>query len=134
MVEGLARHALFADASAETLAELADTVREETFREGEWVLREGNDNCGLHVVLEGAAAIVIDGEERAVLHEGMFFGEISALLGEPVSADVVARTPLRCAVIGRDELIPFLLANSSVTFRLLQAEVRRLADTTRWRA
>ena len=64
----------------------------------------------------------------------MFFGEISALLGEPVAADVFARTHLRCAVIDRDDLFPFLLANPSVTLRLLQAEARRLADSNRWQA
>ena len=41
----------------------------------------------------------------------MFFGEISALLRRAASpADVFARTHLRCAVIDRDELFPFLLA------------------------
>lgn len=132
MAESLARHALFADVPAATLGELAIEVQE--FAEGEWVLRAGEENCGLHIVLEGEAGVVIDGTERAVVHSGMFFGEISVLLDEPVAADVFARTPLRCAVIDRTELFPFLLANPTVTLRLLQAEVRRLADTNRWRA
>jgi CRP-like cAMP-binding protein len=132
MAESLARHALFADVPEATLGELAIEVQE--FAEGEWVLRAGEQNCGLHIVLEGEAGVVIDGTERAVVHAGMFFGEISVLLDEPVAADVFARTPLRCAVIDRTELFPFLLANPTVTLRLLQAEVRRLADTNRWRA
>jgi CRP-like cAMP-binding protein len=132
VAESLARHALFADVPAATLGELAIEVQE--FAEGEWVLRAGEENCGLHIVLEGEAGVVIDGTERAVVHSGMFFGEISVLLDEPVAADVFARTPLRCAVIDRTELFPFLLANPTVTLRLLQAEVRRLADTNRWRA
>ncbi len=37
-------------------------------------------------------------------------------------------------MIDRDRLMPFLLANPAVTLRLLQAEVRRLADTNRWLA
>jgi len=41
--------------------------------------------------------VVIDDRERAILHAGMFFGEISALLGDPVGAGIVARSPLRCA-------------------------------------
>ena len=35
--------------------------------------------------------VVLDGHELAVLKKGSFFGEISALLGEPAVADVVAR-------------------------------------------
>jgi CRP-like cAMP-binding protein len=132
VAESLARHALFADVPEATLGDLAIEVQE--FAEGEWVLRAGEENCGLHVVLEGEAGVVIDGVERAVVHAGMFFGEISVLLGEPVAADVFARTPLRSAVIDRARLMPFLLANPAVTLRLLQAEVRRLADTNRWLA
>ena len=62
------------------------------------------------------------------MHAGMFFGEISVLLDEPATAGVVARTPLRLAVIDRSALMPFLLANPTVTVRLLQAEARRISD------
>jgi CRP-like cAMP-binding protein len=134
VVEGLAKHALFADVPADVLEKLADAMTEESFAEGEWILREGTENSGLRIVLDGEAGVVIGGEERSRIHSGMFFGEISVLLGEPVAADVFARTPLRCAAIGRDDLIPFLLANPGVTLRLLQAEVRRLADMNRWLA
>lgn len=134
MVESLARHALFADVPADALAGLDVAIREVEFNEGDWILRAGTENCGLHVIIEGEAGVVIDGEERSRFHAGMFFGEVSALLGEPVVADVFARTHLRCAVIDRGDLFPFLLANPSVTLRLLQAEVRRLADSNLWRA
>jgi CRP-like cAMP-binding protein len=77
---------------------------------------------------------VLEGADVLMLHAGMFFGEISTLLDEPVPADVVARSPLRCAVVERDKLMPFLMANPSVAVRLLQAEARRVADTYRWRA
>ncbi len=134
MADSLARHALFADVPADELDALTGEIGVREFGEGEWVLRAGEANSGLHVILEGEAGVVIDGVERTVIHSGMFFGEISALLDEPIAADVFARTPLRCAVIDRTDLFPFLLANPSVTLRLLQAEVRRLADTNRWRA
>jgi CRP-like cAMP-binding protein len=98
------------------------------------VLGAGDENAGLFVILEGEAAVVLEGVEIHMLHSGMFFGEISALLSEPVGASIAVRSALRCAVIDRDKLMPFLLANPSVTLRLLQAEARRLADTYRWRA
>jgi CRP-like cAMP-binding protein len=130
----LGRLALFADLPEETVAELASSVRDEHWGEGEWILRQGEENCGLRIILEGEAGVVIDGIDRAVLHAGMVFGEISALLDEAVTASVVARAPLRCALIDRAELIPFLLANPTVALRLLQAEARRLADANRWHA
>lgn len=134
MVESLARHALFADVPADVLAALGDAIRVVEFNQGDWILRAGDENSGLHVIIDGEVGVVIDGEERARFHAGQFFGEISALLTEPIAADVFARTHLRCAVIDRSDLFPFLLANPSVTIRLLQAEVRRLADSNQWRA
>jgi CRP-like cAMP-binding protein len=124
--------ALFADLPPESLEALAASMQEEEFGEGEWILREGQANAGLRVILEGEVTVVIHGMDRAVLHAGMFFGEISVLLDQPVGASVVSRSPLRCAHIDRADLIPFLLANPSVTLRLLQAEARRVDDANRW--
>jgi len=134
VVESLGRLALFADLTPDALTELGAVAREATYPEGEWVLREGEENSSLHVVLAGEAGLVVAGVERLTFHHGMYFGEISALLGDPVAASVFARTELRCAVVDRDQLFPFLLANPSVTLRLLQAEARRLADTNTWLA
>ena len=134
LAESLGRLALFNDLPSEELEGLTSTVQEGRFGEGAWILDEGVENAGLFVILEGEAGVVLDGMEVATLNAGMFFGEISALLDEPVTAGIVARTPVRCAVIDRSELTPFLLAHPVVTLRLLQAEARRLADTNRWRA
>src|SRR5690349_9437432 len=134
VVESLGRHALFADLTPDALAEFAAVAHERTIGEGEWVLREGEENTGLHFILEGEAGFVVAGEERMRLHAGMYFGDVSSLLGEPVAASVYARTALRCAVVERDDLFAFLLANPSVTLRLLQAEARRFSDAARWHA
>jgi len=134
LAESLGRLAIFNDLPADALDALVSTVRDESVGEGAWLLHEDDENAGLYVILEGEVGVVLDGIELAVLHAGMFFGEISVLLDEPVTAGIVARSPLRCAVIDRSELAPFLLAHPTVALRLLQAEARRLSDTNRWRA
>jgi len=134
VVESLGRLALFADLTPDALAEFVAVMHEKTFAEGDWVLREGEENTELHVILDGEAGVVLGGSERLTLHAGMYFGEISTLLGDPISAGVYARTSLRCGVVERDRLVQFLLHNPSVCLRLLQAEARRLADTNRWLA
>jgi CRP-like cAMP-binding protein len=75
---------------------------------------------------------VIDEREIARLGRGDHFGEISTLLGEPPIADVRAETLLRCFVIPGQQVEDFLLAHPTVMLRLLQAEARRLRDTSRW--
>ena len=132
LADSLGSLALFADLPPESLESLAASMQEEEFGEGEWILREGQSNAGLRVILEGEVTVVIGGMDRAVLHAGMFFGEISVLLDQPVGASVVSRTPLRCAHIHRSELIPFLLDHPTVTLQLLQAEARRVDDANRW--
>ena len=134
LTECLGRLALFADLAPEALDALAKTARDEHAEEGTWILEKGDENAHLFVILEGEVGLVRDGVEQAVMHAGMFFGEVSVLLDEPVTAGVVARTHLRCAVIDRSALVPFLLAHPTVTVRLLQAEARRIADMMPWRA
>jgi CRP-like cAMP-binding protein len=84
------------------------------------------------VILEGEAQVVIDGEERARLGRGDFFGEVAALTGDAPTADVVASTLLRCVVIPGIELEQFLLEHPRVMFRMLQAEARRLRAANEW--
>ncbi len=66
---------------------------------GERVLRRGLSGAGFYVILDGEAAVEIEGLEPRMLRRGDFFGEVSTLLGARPTADVVARTPLHCLEI-----------------------------------
>ena len=99
IADTLGRLTLFADLTASQLEAVAHTHDEEIFAEGQRVLRQGLSGSGFFVILEGEAAIEVDGEERLALGPGDFFGEISVLTGEPPTADVVATTLLRCLVV-----------------------------------
>ena len=86
------------------------------------------------MILDGEAAVVIDGTERARLARGDFFGEVSIILGESPIADVVATRPLRCLVLAGPSVEAFLLAHPRVMWRMLQAQARRLRAANRWRS
>jgi CRP-like cAMP-binding protein len=134
MVERLSRLTLFSDLANPQLEGIAHAFEEELFSEGQRILRQGLSGAGLYVILDGEAAIVIDGEERARLGRGEFFGEVSVLIGEAPTADVVAVAPLRCLVVPEPEAKGFLVSNPQVLYRMLQAEARRLATTLRWQS
>jgi len=134
IVEILASFSLFADLSRADLQAVSHTFEEESFAEGQRILRQGFSGTGFYVILHGEAAGVIDGRDRLRLARGDFFGEISILLGEPPNADVTALTPLICIVLPGNQLTEWLAANPMVTLRMLQAEVRRLRATSRWRS
>jgi CRP-like cAMP-binding protein len=134
IVDILAGLALFADLSRPQMQAVAHTLDEEWFTEGQRILRQGFTGSNFYVILDGEAAVRIDGQTRATLARGDFFGEVSVLLGEPPTADVVALRPLRCLVLDGAETESFLVSYPKVMFRMLQAQARRLRNANRWRS
>jgi CRP-like cAMP-binding protein len=133
VAETLGQLALFADLTPSQLEAIAHSHEEDVFAAGERVLRRGLSGGNFYVILEGEAAVEIRGEERFRLGRGEFFGEISALTGEPPTADVVAATTLRCLVIPAVQLERLLLDRPQFMLRLLRMEARRLQGTVDWR-
>lgn len=133
LTETLAGLSLFADLSRPQVEACTHTFEEIWFNEGQRILRLGFSQPAFYVIIDGEAAVRIDGEERARLKKGDFFGEIAVLLGEAPSADVVALTGLRCITIPGDELQHFLQDFPQVMFRVLQTEARRLRSAIQWR-
>jgi CRP-like cAMP-binding protein len=132
VVDSLAQLALFADLSQPQLEEIAHTVGEEVFAEGQRVLRQGMSGGGFFIILDGEARVLIDGDDRARLTRGEFFGEVAALTGDAPTADVVAATLLRCLTVPTSELESFLFAHPRVMYRMLQAEARRVRSANLW--
>jgi CRP-like cAMP-binding protein len=133
LVDALSGMALFADLSTPQLADIAGRFEETFFPEQAMVLRQGLSGSGFYVILEGEAAVVIDGAQRAILGRGEYFGEVSVLLEEPPVADIVATRPLRCLVLAGRDLEAFLLSYPKVLYRMLIAQTRRLRTANRWR-
>ena len=133
IAESLSQLALFADLTPSQLEAIAHTHDEDVFAEGERVLRRGLSGGNFYVILEGEARVEFEGEERNRLGRGEFFGEISALTGEPPAADVVAATTLRCLVIPAAQLEQLLLERPQLMLRMLRMEARRLQGTVNWR-
>jgi CRP/FNR family transcriptional regulator, cyclic AMP receptor protein len=134
LADALAGFALFADLNAPQLLGVAGSFEEIAFAEGERVLRQGLTGSGFYVILDGEAAIVVDGTERARLGRGEFFGEVSIILGESPIADVVATRPMRCLVLPGPQVEAFLIAHPRVMYRMIQAQARRLRAANRWRS
>jgi CRP-like cAMP-binding protein len=131
IADAIAGMAMFADLARPQLLGVASQFEEAFFPQGARILRQGLTGSGFYVILDGEADVIADGDKRATLARGDFFGEVSVLLGEPPIADVVATRPLRCIVIGGPGLESFLVEHPRVIFRMLQAMARRLRNSTR---
>ena len=129
----LPRLSLFADLAPAQIEAVAHRFDEELFAQGARVLRQGLKGSGLFVILEGEAAVHVDGNRVTSFGPGEFFGEISVLTGETPNADVEAATLLRCLVIPAPEFEPFVVEHPRVLYRMFQAEARRLRITTEWK-
>ena len=133
VVDVLAGLALFADLDRPQLEAVAHTLDEEWFADGQRVLRQGFAGTGLYFIVDGEATIEIDGQERARLGRGDYFGEVSVLLGDSPVADVAAVGPLRCLVLAEPDVESFLTSHPTLMFRMLQAQARRLRNANLWR-
>ena len=132
-IEGLGRLALFADLPEAELEQIARSGEQVSFRQGEWVIRQGDPQSAFYVIVDGEVSVMIGDEDRGVLSRGSFFGEVSVLLEEPASASIMTRTPLTCLVVPGEEVQSFLLAHAEVSYRILRAEARRLRTASEWR-
>ena len=134
LTEVLSSLTLFADLAAAELESVSHIVDERRFAEGERILRQGVSGSGFYIILGGEAIIRVNGKDYGKLGRGEFFGEISALLGDPPVADIVAGRDLHCAIIPGPALEQFMVGHPKVTFRMLQSEARKLRQATRWRS
>ncbi|MFL5778991.1 MAG: cyclic nucleotide-binding domain-containing protein, partial [Chloroflexota bacterium] len=119
IVDAIAGFALFADLTTPQLQRIAHTFEEVDFAEGDRILRQGLSGSGFYIILDGEAAVLVDGNERARLARGDFFGEVSILLGESPIADVVAIRPLRGLGLSGPATQDVLVEHPKVMFRML---------------
>jgi len=134
LVETLRRFNLFADLDRAQLEAIADPDSERSFGAGERILRRGMSGSGFYVILDGEASVTLGGEELNRLRQGDFFGEISTLLDEPLTADITAETPVRVLEIPGPRLKAFLISYPQVMYRILVTEARRLQEVLAWRS
>ena len=123
---------MLAEVSGDELRAVAGEFRHLHADTGDLLLRQGTTSEGLGFVIDGQAALRIGGREHTRLARGEAFGEISALLGEPVSGDLVALGPVDYIWLDREHVRDFLTRHPELCFAMLQGEARRLLNPGRW--
>jgi CRP-like cAMP-binding protein/MFS family permease len=98
--------ALFRPLPQQTLEFLANRLECQQFSAGDFVIREGEDGDRFYVVGEGRFAVQSNGDERAELGTGDFFGEIALLRDVKRTASVVAREDGVVFSLRRDDFVP----------------------------
>ena len=125
-VESLRRVPLFAELDARELGQVARLFKERRFAQGETVTKEGLGGAAFFLIDSGEAAVAVAGVARASLGPGDYFGEIALIDEGARSATITATTELRCYGLTLWEFRPLVQANGEISWKLMQALVRRL--------
>ena len=101
----------------------------------EAVIRRGDPDCSLMVLVQGrlrAGSVSAEGREvvMGLLEPGQVFGEVALLDGKPRSLDVIAVVDSTVLVLERRDFLPFLLAHPDLMLRLMMLLCERLRRTS----
>ena len=127
----LSRTQIFQSLGPSDLDAIASRAAVRKVARNEAVLRRGDPNGGMAVVMHGRVRVSVvseDGKEATlcVLGAGEVLGEMSLLDGEPCSADVTAQEDCVLLVIDRAQFLALLRGNGDLCLHLLTLLSRRL--------
>ena len=116
-------------------------VKEQRHAAGELIFEEGSSADRFFIIKEGEIEIrkVIDRQEGrykpvSVLTVGEFFGEMAVFLGQPRSADAVAKTDVTLLPVSADDFSALFSSSPDTAFRAMRfftlALMDRLRNTT----
>lgn len=128
--------AIFRDLEPDELREVASICRQEAFRSGEYIFREGEPGSRLYLIVEGEVRISRQipgsGEEAlAVLKPGSLFGEMSVFDRHERSTDAISNGGTTCLTISRADFEMLLDLQRDLAYKVLWATVRLLSGRLR---
>jgi CRP/FNR family cyclic AMP-dependent transcriptional regulator len=124
--------------AVELFCELPDDVVEELISHGSTLtaaagvplVTQGDPTSGLHMIIEGSAAVTVDGRPVGTLSVGDYFGEMSLIDGAPRSATITAgpdgATAFRLSPAAFTQLMEMHPHTTVLLLKGLVARVRRL--------
>jgi len=120
---------LFHEADLDQVARLLQGCPTRTLAPGETVIRAGQTNQNVYLILSGRLRVHLQGGDAqpvAVLEAGESVGEISIIDRQPTSADVVADNDCRLLVLSDEQMWAIVRTSHAVACNLLQALAQRL--------
>jgi CRP-like cAMP-binding protein/Zn-dependent protease len=92
----------FSHLEPDELGELLEHGEWAKVKPGEYLIEQGEIGDSFFTIGSGQADVFEDGDLKATLGPGAYFGEIALLLSVPRTATVVAKTPMRVFKLDRD--------------------------------
>ncbi|MEO1687032.1 MAG: cyclic nucleotide-binding domain-containing protein [Pseudomonadota bacterium] len=133
-VNALQRTPMFQGVDPSRLRLLAFMGEDRTFRDGEYVVRQGETSDNAYLILEGGADVVVEFEDTssivARLKESEVFGEIAMLCETPRTASVRASGEMRTLMFEREGMLRLLREFPEMAVEMSRSLAQRLERTT----
>jgi CRP/FNR family transcriptional regulator, cyclic AMP receptor protein len=126
-VDSLRPVPLFEELDASELRSIADLMHEANVPSGATVTAEGGPGDGFFVIDSGEAQVTVEGQPRATMRAGDYFGEIALLLGSDRTATVIATTDLRCYALTPWDFRALVEGNPSIAWKVMQSMAARIS-------
>jgi CRP/FNR family cyclic AMP-dependent transcriptional regulator len=107
----LARIEFFKGCTQRQVDDIAKLVGERDLEKGDILCRQGERGTDAFVLVDGEAAVLLDGNQIAVVRGGEVVGELSIERGGVRTATLKAITPLRVLVVDTREIESVLSAD-----------------------
>src|SRR5262249_10160207 len=122
---------LLASLPARVRDDLLERCHPKAFRPGQYLIRQGDPGSHAIVLLDGLVKVpIVDSSGfsavMALRRRGDIVGELGALTGERRTASVIAATPVRGGVIGRQELSRLVETHPALMREIVRLQGRRL--------
>ncbi|MCK5541568.1 MAG: type IV-A pilus assembly ATPase PilB [Desulfobacterales bacterium] len=102
----------------------------EQYEDGDYIIREGNNDIDFFKLDQGALDVVKDGKKIAeIIEPGVYFGEVAALINEPRTASIISNGRSRVTRYPGDKLAEVISDYPDVAKHLFEVTAGRLHDT-----
>ncbi len=107
-------------------------LSENEYSSGTVILQQGQESANFHILLSGVIDVYLENEIKvsvAKLERGHFFGEMSCLTGERVSATIRAEGPVRTLSMPREGIIQLMDRSASFRKQMIDAMIQRIGKS-----
>ena len=126
--ETIARVPLFSGLEKRDLERIADSFKERNYSAGDTIAGEGQGGAGFFIIDQGNAKVTVQGEARATLGPGDYFGEIALIDEGARTATVTADTDMKTYAMTFWEFRPIVETDARIAWKLVQALAHKLRE------
>jgi serine/threonine protein phosphatase PrpC/CRP-like cAMP-binding protein len=125
-IEILRRIPMFSAFDFKQMAKFVEVGEVRLVKKGEVLIREGEEDASLYVILYGRAQVLRGGEAVNHLKEGDYFGEMSMIDKVPRSATVVATEAMTILFLDRERFFGLLQTDAGMATKVLWSFAQKL--------